>query len=223
MSIAGAVPEPCAAIASLFAQPVSAFRLQGDGWDFPLHDDEVAIVASAGPKRRSDFMGGRACAHASLRELAMDRGPISKGERGVPIWPSGTVGSISHADGLCAAVAARSATYKSLGLDIERNGRVTTRLEKAIMTVGDLRQLNRGSLDRSTAATLIFSAKEAFYKAQYPISQTFLEFEAVNIELKPNAVEAILQIAVPGLGPAGTRIRGRFALDGMYIITGFAL
>jgi len=92
------------------------------GQELPLHPEEERIVAGAALKRRRDFTLGRACAHAALAELDLDKGPIARAGNGAPVWPAGLVGSITHTPGYAAALVARAADFAGLGVDAELVG-----------------------------------------------------------------------------------------------------
>ena len=83
---------------------------------------------------------------------------------GVPQWPKGFTGSITHSRGLCGAVAAKTDVSLCLGLDFERTGRLSTSAAKRV-----IHPLEASfAADYEQGATLLFSLKEAFYKAQFP-------------------------------------------------------
>lgn len=134
------------------------------------------------PQRLTDFSAGRYCATKALEQIGIENAIIPIGEDREPIWPEGIVGSISHCDSLTGAIVAKSSDHISLGIDIEEIGRVTPDLWDLVFTENEKNYLSGLSekevLIKSTA---IFSAKEAFYKFQYPITQTFLDF--LDVEL----------------------------------------
>jgi phosphopantetheinyl transferase (holo-ACP synthase) len=109
---------------------------------------------------------------------------IPIGEDGAPIWPEGIVGSISHCDSLTGAIVAKSSVHISLGLDIEEIGSVTVDLWDLVFTENERKYLSvlteKEMLVQSTA---IFSIKEAFYKFQHPLTNTFLDFLDVEVSL----------------------------------------
>jgi len=134
------------------------------GQELPLHPEEERIVAGAALKRRRDFTLGRACAHAALAELDLDKGPIARAGNGAPVWPAGLVGSITHTPGYAAALVARAADFAGLGVDAELVGGVTRELWPRLFDAGE-QDLLMGHPDPARAATLLFSAKEACHKA----------------------------------------------------------
>lgn len=110
---------------------------------------------------------------------------IRRDDRGAPIWPPGITGSISHTEGFCAAIAAPTSTeLLAVGLDIERIDRVSDRVRKFILTESEATEvaaLPASQVQRRVAVA--FAAKEAFYKAQYQLTSTYLGFGAVEVTL----------------------------------------
>src|SRR5258708_36276243 len=98
------------------ARSAEAFPDRADETPFP---EEMAMVANAVDKRRREFATGRACAREALRELGIAPGPILAGERGMPRWPPGVVGSITHCAGYRAAAVAGSGDLMAIGIDAE--------------------------------------------------------------------------------------------------------
>ena len=101
----------------------------------------------------------------------------------LPVWPRGTIGSITHTDGYCGAVVASRGGLRSLGLDTEVVEKVSADLWPRICTARELCHI--GALPAATAlraAALVFAAKEAWYKCQYPLSHQWYDFPQVAIE-----------------------------------------
>jgi 4'-phosphopantetheinyl transferase EntD len=136
------------------------------------------------PQRLTDFSTGRYCATKSLEQLGVENAIIPIGKDREPTWPEGIVGSISHCDSLTGAIVAKSLDYISLGLDIEEIGRVTPDLWDLVFTENEKNFLS-GLSEKEVLvqSTVIFSAKEAFYKFQYPITKIFLDFLDVEVVL----------------------------------------
>jgi 4'-phosphopantetheinyl transferase EntD len=168
----------------------------------PLFRDESEFVASAVEKRRLEFSRGRQCARAALRRLGVADAPLLSGSQREPLWPTGVVGSITHTTGLCLAAVAWQSSYLGVGIDIEPAAPLERAIAERIATEGELHALK--SLAPLLAARLIFSAKEAFYKCQFPLTRQFLGFFDVSIALEPQG-----EFAVELLTDAGPLIRGR--------------
>jgi 4'-phosphopantetheinyl transferase EntD len=184
----GATVQPSARLASLFRNlasgPVVAMELWGSTCEAPPYPEEARLVQRAVAKRRREFAGGRQCARRALAELGIRDFPLLVGEDRFPLWPRGVVGSITHADDFCAAVATPLAVCRGIGVDVEKRGRIEAALEREICTDEELRWLrSRPKSRRADLATLIFSAKEAFYKCQYCITRKWVGFQDVTLEI----------------------------------------
>jgi 4'-phosphopantetheinyl transferase EntD len=126
---------------------------------------EDAAVEKAVDSRRREFFTGRTCARAAL--VALGRSPVALPQAGRrPVWPAGVVGSITHTRGFIGATVARTDAVAGIGLDAE-SGLIRDRgVLEAVLTDEELLDLEAlPPAERHVAATLSFSAKEAFYKA----------------------------------------------------------
>ena len=145
---------------------------------------EKSIIHTYAPKRTEDFSTGRYCARRALKKLRIPPQEILFGPNKEPLWPKGIVGSISHCDSLTCAIVAKKSDHISLGLDIEEIGRVTPDFFDLVFTENEKRYLSsftRRKLEEQS--TVIFSIKEAFYKFQHPLTNTFLDFLDVEVSL----------------------------------------
>jgi 4'-phosphopantetheinyl transferase EntD len=192
------LPPTVAAVES-FGEPVDAF----------LFPPEEAHVAGAVDKRRREFAGVRACARAALAQLGMAPAPIVPGHRGAPTWPAGTVGSMTHCDGYRAAAVAHGGDVLSIGIDAEPAAGLppyvltTIALDAERTMVADLTAAAPGTpWDR-----LLFSAKEAVYKAWFPLTGAWLDFDEARIDLD-RAGTFTATLLVPGPPAGGTRLTG---------------
>lgn len=150
---------------------------------------EFAFVRGSVPKRRADFATGRHCAHAALSALgvpgARDR-PIEVGAHRQPVWPKGVVGSITHCDGHYAAAAAHTDDFRALGIDVE----VHVELADAIVRETSLPRewANLPAIPDLSWPTVLFSAREAVFKAWYPRVGTWLGYHDVEIDIDPSVM-----------------------------------
>jgi 4'-phosphopantetheinyl transferase EntD len=149
-----------------------------------LWPDEQAYVTRAIPKRRFEFAAGRRAARQALTELDLPPTMIPQAPDRAPIWPKGVIGSITHCDTLCITALAPQSIYRSLGIDIERNTPLPADLEAVVATPSEQRALaTLPSPQRLHMAKQIFCAKEALYKAQYPVTQLRLGFQDVELDI----------------------------------------
>lgn len=180
--------------------------------DSSAFDVEEQGLGRAVLKRKREFRAGRSYARAALSILGIEPCGIPVGEQRQPVWPPGIVGSITHTDRLSLAIAARSADFRVLGIDIEPN----TALDPDLIALvcrpeereGDGGR-GSGGLDR---AKLLFVIKEAFFKAYFPATGAFLEFENVltTIDMYNQSFHAELA------EPSKPSLAGRRALWGRF-------
>jgi 4'-phosphopantetheinyl transferase EntD len=172
-----------AALSELFPPGAVAAELRGSADPAALSAEEALHVRKAVQKRAEEFAAGRLCARLLLREFGIWDFPLKVGDDRRPLWPDRLVGSITHTADFCAAVLAPKSLLSALGIDSEIAGSVKRELWRIICTPAETSWLD--SLPQSeqpAAATLIFSAKEAFYKCQFSATQERLGFHDANIE-----------------------------------------
>jgi len=141
-------------------------------------------VLGAVPRRAVEFAAGRALARAALADLGAPVGPIGVGVRREPLWPQGIVGSITHCEGFAAAVTARRQHVEAVGIDAEPARRV---LPTALIrnTSSAAERASAGALG-PFGPLVVFCAKEATFKAWYPLTGRWLGFQDVVIGLMPS-------------------------------------
>ncbi|MFN3129439.1 4'-phosphopantetheinyl transferase [Roseibium sp.] len=182
--------------------------------------DEEIHVANAVPSRRSEFFAGRACARKAMQDLGFRPTAIGVGPDRSPIWPPGLIGSISHCKTVClAAVARQTGEVLSIGLDIEPDGPLPEDLWNTICTADERKLLSELPENRRARRALrIFTAKESAYKAQYPLTLEFFDFEDLEIRFDGHDFLAILQRSVPGFA-VGTKLRGRQVIYNGHVVS----
>jgi 4'-phosphopantetheinyl transferase EntD len=176
---------------------------------------EEGLVAHAVEVRVREFVTGRRCARDALAKLGHLPTPIRRGLMHEPKWPAGLVGSITHTAGFRAAAVAPRSLIASVGIDAEPNGELPENIEMAIATEGESEML--AALVRAFPAThwnrLLFCAKEAIYKAWYPLTGRWLGFEDARVAIDPAGTFAAT-VLIDGTrtdgGPPLTVLQGRF-------------
>ena len=88
-------------------------------WWAALPEEERLQALQAVSARRADLAAGRRLAHAALASFGADVPVIGRGIRGEPLWPAGTIGSITHCEGYAAAAAAATTACCAIGIDVE--------------------------------------------------------------------------------------------------------
>lgn len=160
-----------------------------------LAPEERAQMEGMGPRRERDFAGGRVCAHAALAAVGFRAQPLLRSADRIALWPAGATGSISHSHNYCVAAAGRLAGAH-IGIDAEDIGRVTPKLWNRLFTDAEQARLQQLSGDDATyASTVMFSVKEAFYKAQFPITRAWVSFRDVHVDHEPGETALTLRRA----------------------------
>jgi 4'-phosphopantetheinyl transferase EntD len=195
------------------------------GWDDGPCSAEAIYVANAVDERRREFATGRACARRALARLGRGQEPIRMDADRLPVWPRGFVGSISHATNLCAAVVAEESRIFCVGLDVEDQEALREPLVARISSPEEREMLARLGGSAREWGTVLFSAKEAFYKCYYPVARTFLKFSDVRVELEPSTRRFRAELTQPRLPTLnGLRaLTGRFICGRSHVACGIAL
>ncbi len=187
----------------------------------PLFPEETVSIAKAVDKRRIEFALGRTCAREALQGLGVAPQPLLQNADRSVAWPVGFVGSITHADGYVAAVAAPLTVALGVGIDAELKTRVQDKLWKHIASEREISWFQAAENEEAARlrATSLFSAKEAFYKAQYCISRAWVGFHDVELTFDGTSFEVALCVDVPGLACQGTRYRGEQLIAGDHVVS----
>jgi 4'-phosphopantetheinyl transferase EntD len=148
------------------------------GDEYALRPEEAAHFQNAVPKVRRQSGAARIVARELLSRLGCENAAIAKTSFGAPVWPQGISGSLAHEEKVAVAAVARSADYLALGVDIEPAGEVPDNLVDIIATRAE-RSLYMPSLLRGRQ---LFAAKEAVYKALFPLDRRFLDFHDIEVD-----------------------------------------
>jgi 4'-phosphopantetheinyl transferase EntD len=194
-----------------------------------LFPEEAQFLGKAVPKRVQEFAAGRLCARRLLAEFGIVDFPLKVADDRQPIWPSTLIGSITHTRGFCAAVVGQKILFTAIGIDCEVAGSVKEEIWPKILTPAEtlwLRSLARSQ--QAAAATLIFSAKEAFYKCQYPLVCERLGFGDASVAVLDWGATSGEFTIHTGSNVAIARhailpLQGRYLFHEEFISTGMAL
>jgi enterobactin synthetase component D len=133
------------------------------------------------PARQQEFIAGRICAFEAAKLLSIDLHSLPSGPKREPLWPANLVGSISHTKKLAVAWVDLKTESKSLGIDVENLISEEKYLELAnqVASVDEI-QLLESQESPPLSFTLLFSAKEALFKALYPLCHHYIDFKEVE-------------------------------------------
>lgn len=196
-------------LTAVLAPGLFGAEIEDSGQSVPLFPLEEALVEKAAAKRRREFALGRACARAALKKLGHDGVVIGRSANGAPLWPEGTIGSITHTRNYAAALVGERRRFSGIGVDAERVGGVTQDLWPRLFDAAERDHLM--GLDepgRGIAATLFFSAKEACYKA-WGGSGT-LGFRDIRVTPQDGSFTAVRSSEI---------LQGRYAVAGDLMLT----
>lgn len=218
-----------AALAALYPPGVHAAEARGPGDPSLLSSREFQCISHCSEKRISDFSGGRSCARRALLALGIEGFDLLPGESRQPIWPATAVGSITHTEGYSAAVVGLRSRFRGLGVDTEVVAAVNAEVWPQICVAAELRHLGAlPAAQRPYFAALVFTAKEALYKCQFPLTAQWLEFTDLALEPPaPGAMEGMISLVpqrplqLAALAPAPWR--GRFRFHDSFVTAGMAL
>ncbi|MGZ2359833.1 4'-phosphopantetheinyl transferase superfamily protein [Streptomyces sp. 372A] len=156
----------------------------------PLYPEEAELVRNAVERRRREFATVRWCARRALARLGAAQGPIVYQELRAPVWPVGIVGSMTHCDGYRAAVVAPRSSVTAIGVDAEPNLALPEGVANAVLLPKERADVARLALRRPEIAwdRLIFSAKESVFKAWFPLTGRWLDFDACAISFDGSAM-----------------------------------
>ncbi len=128
---------------------------------------------------------------------------VDSAEDRSPIWPDGFAGSLSHSNAWIWGCVARQTDLLSIGIDTELVASTATRqdVQDTVATGCEWSLVRQLGLTPEEAFTLVFSAKESFYKCWYPLVKTYFDFFDVEVvALTPSTLSLKTLSTHPGFG-----------------------
>lgn len=148
---------------------------------------EYEIIKSSQKKRINEFIAGRLCCRKALEKLNYFNFPVLQDKSGLPIFPESVVGSISHTSSECIVILGETKNYIGIGTDVEKLNRLKPSHLDVFCTSEELSTLKLfSSKQRLHFGTLIFSAKESFYKLMFSLNKTKLNFKDMTCTITGN-------------------------------------
>lgn len=149
-----------------------------------LYPQEIVAIRQAVPRRQREFAAGREAARQAMARIGWPPAAIPSLPDRAPLWPEGLVGSISHTRQACVAVVGPRDRLCSIGIDLENDVPMAPTLWDTVCTPDELAWVaTQPTPLQGLLVTRLFSAKEAFYKWQYPQTGQMLEFQDVQVAL----------------------------------------
>ena len=180
-----------------------------------LSPEERQLAESWAPHRQREFARGRMCARRALDSLVEGVAGLLPDADGIPQWPEGVVGSISHCRGVAMATVANSADCRLIGLDLEKINRLSASAINKVLHPTE----ESFAIGDQMKASILFSLKEAFYKAQFPKCRTVGNFRdlALDVDLANGAAKIIEMCS--RFTPELLRFRFRFRVVDDYVVS----
>lgn len=154
-------------------------RLISPGDERALLAEEAHSMASPPIGVRRASGAARIVGRALLARLGHAACAVPKSPSGAPLWPAGVTGSFAHDEHVAVAAVALYRDVAALGIDVEPAALLPPELLDMVATPHERQRLG----DDPFRGRLLFTAKEAVYKAAYPLDRTFLEFHDVEVDL----------------------------------------
>ncbi len=134
-------------------------------------------------KRKEEFLCARSLLRNSL-ETFLDQPFVgdlkNKPDRQIT-WPDNVLGSISHCREWVMVALAKTGQCKGIGVDVEPLIELSRLKPGLIKKIARPQEINRSELSDQEFYTLIFSAKEAIFKAIYPFTLEYFGFQRAEI------------------------------------------
>jgi enterobactin synthetase component D len=191
-----------------------------------------ATLASAVPRRRATFAGGRLAMQAALERAGYPAPApwVARAASGAPVMPTGWVGSIAHTDEICVAAAAPDTVVGAIGVDCEAvmtdavARSVWAQVAPELPEVDE--RLSASPLSFAQRLTLAFAAKESLFKALHPRVGRFFGMEAARctgIDPDARTVTLALTTTLDMAWPTGTTFVVDWTLHDDHAVTVLAL
>ena len=174
-----------------------------------LFAEEAHSLGPAVDARRREFETGRACARRALARLGLPVVAVASGARGEPLWPQSVVGSITHCARYRACAVARAQDVLAIGIDAEVDAPLPAGVLATVAGSDEQRAL-AAQREGTCWDRVLFSAKEAVFKAWFPLTGQALGFE-----------DAVVRIEADGTFAARLRVGGPLPeLHGRWVAAG---
>ena len=153
-------------------------RLIAEGDELALLPTEMAAFAGSVLKVRRASGGARIVARTLLSRSDTHRAPFRNPPRGCR-YGRKIVGSLAHDPKVAIAAMAAQREFQSIGVDIEPTEPLAPDLLDIVATAKERERIE----DDPFRGRLLFSIKEAVYKAVYPLDRIFLDHHDVEVSL----------------------------------------
>ncbi len=180
-------------------------------------------IANQNIKRKIEYSAGRKCALEAIKLIDPSCLVVpGMHEDGSPQWPEGFTGSITHSRGIVLAIVGKTSDFDSVGVDIEKII-LTERASRLISRIAietEYRTFN--NISQSVLFSIVFSGKEALFKALYPLTRNrfyFKDAEIISIDMENYSWQIKLLKNLSKTHIAGNIYKGIFFIKHGYIVS----
>ncbi|CAP56775.1 putative phosphopantetheinyl transferase PptA [Gluconacetobacter diazotrophicus PA1 5] len=170
-------------MSSILPHDVVVEELWGNARIDPLLAQERVLAERMNSRRQQEFSAGRAVARRAVQRLGLEPLPLLKGANGAPLWQDGVVGSITHCEQYCAAAVASNSAYRGIGIDAEPNKPLPEEVRPFILHPYEVAWIASAPASAMSWDTMIFSAKEAFYKLWSSVTGFWCDFKDGYVQI----------------------------------------
>jgi enterobactin synthetase component D len=203
--------EPCFPPAAVIEYAVCGFD------EAFFREYEVPLFPKLGnavSKRRAEFLAGRIAAQLAIERLGVNASIPAIGRAREPIWQTGVTGSITHTNGVAGAVAVPSSTARGVGIDFETiiEPQARDAIREYIISTDECAVLEESgqTLSEALRLTIVFSAKESFFKGTFATVGRYFGFDAVRLvsfDARSGSLVLTVRDTLCPLLPAGRAFR----------------
>jgi 4'-phosphopantetheinyl transferase EntD len=154
-------------------------RLITVGDENALLPEEARAFERAVDRVRRASGAARLVARSLLNRLGHEMVALPKSPAGPAVWPEGIVGSLAHDSRVAVAAVGRRENVESVGIDVEPAEILPEDLLDFVTTPKERTQIDSDPY----RGRLFFVAKEAAYKAVYPLDRMLLDHHDVEVDL----------------------------------------
>ena len=179
-------------------------------------------------KRRREYRAARHHARQALRLAGVHTPAVLRGEDGLPVFPEGTRGSITHTGrAVTFAAAAVCRAPHRIGIDAENHQHLDPMMVDSILLPHERQRYHERTArevgaprDIGLFALWVFSMKEAFYKCVYPRCAKVFGFLDVDVSIELPARRFDVTLRTNRYAGVPATLPGRYRVDEKRIVCG---
>ena len=142
-----------------------------------------AAALELAQRRKAESALARTLARGLLQRHGLADAQLERHADGFALWPAGWAGSLAHSGGWSVAALARTAQVRCVGIDVEDPARMRRALWGHILTPAEQAAADALGADAAQLrGAAVFSAKEAVYKAIYPLLGSAPGFQQAELQ-----------------------------------------